>query len=180
MSTAKKVQRLMAMAGALALTGLAAAPVQAGVKDNQALDFQGKTSKYVAGLSCAAVPTTDGGRLPLTMMVTSDSSRRVATVRYSLGGGVVLGDTSYPVGEGRITVLKAGQTLGAPEITAARPGPPARKRDLCSYSNPGANGWAQLVHRTSVTRPKAAEVMAWCETQSWFQYSPESCPDASL
>lgn len=167
-----------AVCGAVAFTALAAAPAQASAAagDARALDFQGRISKYTPGLSCSAVPIVGGGTTAMTMLVTSDSSKRVATVRYSLGGGIVLGNDPYVVGEGKIMVLKGTQSLSAPPITAERPGPPAHLRDVCSYGVPGASGWAELVHLQPVKLPTAAEVTAWCQTQAWYPYSPGSCP----
>lgn len=139
------------------------------------LDFEGKSGIRALGLHCSAVPLSDGGTLPLGMVVTSDSSKRTASVQYvqTFHGGPPLFWST-----GRITVLAATHRYVATsedgswqlvDGSAQRPGPAGAERASCEYSGYSGGGHMELVHLTAARPPSAAALAAWCAA-----WSPES------
>lgn len=135
------------------------------------------------GLTCNSVPLTGGGTASnVTMVVTSDSSKRVADVFYFYRYGVGLSDFDYlPLGEGKVMVVQHTETrpiapAGIETVTAERTGPPASQRDKCGYSSPSHYGTAEVVHLTPIKRPTLAYIEAQCAEQAWYTAAPQFCP----
>lgn len=161
---------------ALGSTGSLAVPL---VRHDPVLDFQGKRDAVHPGLLCARVPTRDSGLMPLVMLVTSDSSERVATVEYSLPTAVgtpYLHAAGYPVGNGRVMVLRGTQVGPVVWGTAVREGPSDGLRDTCEDHGVKGSGEAEVVHLVPVQRPSATDVRGWCELQPWCGPHSDACP----
>jgi hypothetical protein len=153
--SARAIATMVAAMGLLLATAL---PASAGVKDSN-LTWQ---TKYVC-----ATTYTDGTRGALWVRATSDTSRRIATVEYSMWGfdGPRHSALDMPIGEGKIMVLRqeyipAGGDGG---FVAERPGPPESRRYVCQDPLSGAADLiSEIVYIHPPVKPTVADVEAYC------------------
>jgi hypothetical protein len=160
---------LAGLAATALVGGFGAAPAAAatgGHDGDPVLDLS-DVGGYQAGpgLQCEAVPVEDGGTLRLRMVVTGDSSGDVATAGYYAVGVPADRSASWvalPVGTGLVRVVSVTETALPSGVTrtAQRWGPDLR--DSCSFSDPGVDLAAEVLHLEAVPRPALADVLAWC------------------
>lgn len=128
--SARAIATIVAAMGILLATAL---PASAAVKD--------PSLRWWTKYSCATT-YTDGTRGALYVRATSDTSRRTATVEYSIWGfdGPRHSALDMPIGTGKIMVLR--QELITPGsdggFLAERPGPPESLRYECQDPTSGA------------------------------------------
>ncbi|NAZ74085.1 hypothetical protein GTQ99_01390 [Kineococcus sp. T13] len=175
-----------ALATTLVVSLAAAAPASAqslGRSGDPLLDFRSVASRYGPPLTCDAVPTVHGTTAPLGMVVTSDSSRKVATVEYVIYVGPWDSpdgqEALVPVADGRVTVVRGTHYTAGPTLevrTAERRGASTQRSDACRYSNPSQWGQADVVHLRPVKRSLANALQSWCTKQPWYTEAPQECP----
>jgi hypothetical protein len=153
--SARAIATMVAAIGLLLATAL---PASAGGKDPNLTWW----TKYVC-----ATTYTDGTRGGLWVRATSDTSRRTATVEYSMWGfdGPRHSALDMPIGEGKIMVLRqefipAGGDGG---FVAERPGPPESLRYVCQDPSSGpADLISKIVYIHPPVKPTVADVEAYC------------------
>jgi hypothetical protein len=126
------------------------------------------------GIQCHNVPLPGGGTAALSMLITSDSRRRVATATYTYS--VPYLNAEMPLGVGSVTVLTDTRTSYGKTTVSQRPRVQLEGNDSCDYSTVGLVGVTEVMHHTPVKRPTLAAVQTWCTTQPWFTDLPQYCP----
>jgi hypothetical protein len=152
-----RTRAIATMVVAMALLLATALPASAAVKDSN-LTWR---TKYVC-----ATTYTDGSRGALWVRATSNTSRRTATVEYSMWGfdGPRHSALDMPMGEGKIMVLRQEYiTAGGGGFLAKRPGPPRSLRYDCQDPTSGASDLtSEIVYLHPPVKPTVADVEAYC------------------
>jgi hypothetical protein len=153
--SARAIATIVATMGLL----LATAPLSSAAANDPNLTWR---SKY----SCAAT-YTNGTRGGLWVRAISDTSRRTATVEYSMWGfdGPRHSALNMPIGTGKIMVLRHEHITpgGDGGFLAERPGPPDSRRYRCQDPLSGAHDvTSDIVYIQPPAKPTVADVEAYC------------------
>lgn len=170
----------LGLLAALAGPASAAQPYKAKITGKSIYTIQGDVGSTGPGALCRAVPTTDGRTMPLSMVVTSDSRKRKATVEYVLP--YVIYEHGYtgaidplPIDSGEITVVAASVLDEFYEpFQVQRWDKLAGLRDNCFQADNFTSNDYTVIHFEPVQLPSLQTILAWCagEGEGW----EDECP----
>jgi hypothetical protein len=183
------VRRGAALAGCLAVTGALAAPSVAAAQESErphALDLRGLHTTGSRGVPGVWMPCEAPGGWTVNVQVTSDSSVGPASAVYWWTGG---GEHSTPLrlGDGQILALAAEHYEDDPASdvihrwSAERRGHDDAVRFECFGDYGSAVTYqvrADIAYLDPPVEPTHGEQLSWCESQWWWDSSPEWCPVA--